>query len=373
MEFAWGAAAFCALATSLHLVSTAIAAVRCRRRAAGERLAAKGPPVTVIRPVCGLDQFDELTLRSGFELDDPSYELVLCCATAQDPVVPVIRRLMAAHPHVAARLLFGNESPTANPKLNNVLKGWRSTTREWVIIADSNVLMPRDYIQRLLGGWRSSTGLLCSPPVGSHASNFWAEVECAFLNTYQARWQYAADSVGLGFAQGKTMLWRRSDLEGAGGLLALGAESAEDAAATKVVRAMGGRVRLVDAPFAQPLGRRTLRQIWDRQVRWARLRRASFPLCFVPEALTGSLPALIAGVFAADAFDVPAAAVAAALALVWFGSEALLARIAGWQLTALSPLAWALRDLMLPLVWVEGWRGNSFVWRGSEVEIARAG
>ena len=103
-------------------------------------------------------------------------------------------------------------------------------------MADSNVLMPRDYLQRLLAGWRPDTGLLCSPPIGCQPDGFWAEVECAFLNTYQARWQYAADTLGLGFAQGKTMLWRRRDLERAGGIQALAEEIAEDAAATKLVR-----------------------------------------------------------------------------------------------------------------------------------------
>ncbi len=113
-------------------------------------------------------------------------------------------------------------------------------------MADSNVLMPRDYLQRLLARLAPDTGLLCAPPIGCLPHGFWAEVECAFLNTYQARWQYAADTVGLGFAQGKTMLWRRADLEQAGGIRALGAEIAEDAAATKVVRRAGRRVRLVD-------------------------------------------------------------------------------------------------------------------------------
>ena len=54
--------------------------------------------------------------------------------------------------------------------------------------------------------------------------NFAAEIECAFLNTYQARWQYSAEALGFGFAQGKTMLWRRDILETGGGIEALGAE-----------------------------------------------------------------------------------------------------------------------------------------------------
>src|SRR5262249_58434890 len=106
--------------------------------------------------------------------------------------------------------------------------------------------------------------------------NLWAELECAFLNTHEARWQYVADSIGLGFAQGKSMLWRREILERAGGIEALGMELAGDAASTKLVRGTGLRVRLVDRPFQQPLGARTLTEGWNRQLRWARFRPASF-------------------------------------------------------------------------------------------------
>ena len=82
-------------------------------------------------------------------------------------------------------------------------------------------MMPADFMQRLFANWRADSGAVCSMPVGARPENFWAELECAFLNTYQARWQGFADSVGLGFAQGKTMLFRRVVLESAGGIRAL--------------------------------------------------------------------------------------------------------------------------------------------------------
>ena len=161
--------------------------------------------------------------------------------------------------------------------------------------------MPRDYIERLFASWRTDTGLVASPPIGSQPEGFWAELECAFLNTYQARWQYIADAFGFGFAQGKTMLWRRADLERAGGIEALANEVAEDAAATKVVRGAGLKVRLVDRPFPQPLGHRTAAEVWHRQVRWARLRRASFFAYFLPEAVSGGvLPMIALAIVSAD-------------------------------------------------------------------------
>ncbi len=53
---------------------------------------------------------------------------------------------MGENPALNAKLLVGDERVSSNPKLNNVLKGWRAAAHQWIVIADSNVLMPRHYI-----------------------------------------------------------------------------------------------------------------------------------------------------------------------------------------------------------------------------------
>ena len=268
-----------------------------------------------------------------------------------------------------ARLLIGDDLGSDNPKLNNVAKGWATAKNAWIVLADSNVLMPADYLQRLLLRWGPGTGLVCSPPVGSHPDGFWAEVECAFLNTYQARWQYATDTLGYGFAQGKTMLWHRSDLEAAGGIGALARDAAEDAAATKIIRQTGRRVKLVDRPFQQPLGSRSARVVWSRQLRWAQLRRQSFPIQFAPEILTGVFPPLIAAGFAASILDWPVVATMAALLCFWLTCEAWLAHRARWHLSWRSPITWLLRDSMLIGIWATAWVRQSYTWRGNQRAI----
>jgi ceramide glucosyltransferase len=363
------AAAFAGLAFACHIASILIAMIRCR---AAARIAAPppdAPGVSIVRPVCGLDNFVEETLRSSFVLAYPHYEIIFCVASGKDPVISIVRGLMASHPEIPARLLIGDERISTNPKLNNCVKGWGAAGHDWIVLADSNVLMPKDYIQRLLAAWRPGTGLVCSPPVGSHPRGFWAQVECAFLNTYQARWQYLADSIGLGFAQGKTMMWWRDDLERAGGIRRLATEIAEDAASTKVVRAAGLRVRLVDAPFEQPLGARSAIEVWNRQIRWARLRRASFMLYFVPELLSGAALPLIAVAWAAGALGWPIPDTLLAFSALWYGAEAMLAHAAGWPLTPVYPLHGLVRDLMLPLLWVRAWQNRGFVWRGNAMSV----
>ena len=365
------AGAFALIALLVHAVTSLSASRRCR--VPGQRPPAftHGPSVSIVRPVCGTDAFEELTLRSTFELDYGPYEVLFCCASADDAVVALVRRLIGEYPAVPARLLIGDEQVSQNPKLNNVAKGWRAAGHEWIVLADSNVLMPPDYLQQLLVSWQHDTGLVSAPPIGSHPGSVWAELECAYLNTYQARWQYAADTLGMGFAQGKTMLWRRSDLDAAGGIWALAGEPAEDAAATKIVRAAGLRVRLPDCGFLQPLGVRSARQVWARQVRWARLRRGTFPGYFALEIFSGLLAPLLALVLAASVFDVEPVPMAVAYAGVWLAAEAWLATSAGWPFSWRAPLMCLLRELLLPMLWMQAWFGNSLNWRGNDMTVAR--
>jgi ceramide glucosyltransferase len=364
------AAGICLTGAGLHGLSVALAARRCRRRAGPPMAPPKDAPgVTIVQPLCGVETFSRETLRSIFALDYPRYEIIFCLASGDDPIAPLVLGAIAANPDRPARLLIGDDRISANPKLNNVVKGWKAARHDWVIIADSNVLMPRDYIQRLLARWRSDTGIVCAPPIGSRPESFASEIECAFLNTYQARWQYAGEAAGYGFAQGKTMLWRRETLEKGGGIEALGAEIAEDAAATKLVNAQGLSCHLVDRPFQQPLGRRRLRDVWSRQLRWARLRRATFPLYFAPEILTTSLFTLAAAGVAAPFLGVNVALAVAAAAVFWYGCEALLAFAAGWPLGWRMPFAWIIRDLLLPFLWARGWTGANVVWRGNAMNV----
>ncbi len=367
MASAIWAAGVCVTATLFHLASIAIAATRCTGRPGRAPWAADAPPVTIVRPLCGIDNFAEETLASTFRLDYPDYEVIFCLARADDPVAPLARRLIAAHPRVPARLLIGADASSANPKLNNVVKGWDAARHAWIILADSNVLLPPDYIQRMRAAWRSDTGLVCSVPVAARPGNFWAELECAFLNTFEARWEYAADTLGLGFAQGKNMLFRRDIVERGGGIRVLGAELAEDAAATKLVRRAGLRVRLIDNPFAQPLGDRAAGEVWRRQLRWSRLRRMTFPLYFLPELLLGIVPPLAAGSYAAAMAGLGAGLFAALFCPLWVGAEWLLARHAGWHASWRLALAFLLRDLLLPALWLGAW-ADRFAWRGTEMQ-----
>jgi ceramide glucosyltransferase len=238
-------------------------------------------------------------------------------------------------------------------------------------MADSNLLLPPDYLAILFARWTPGTGLVSSPPAGVRPEGLWAELECAFLDTYQGRWQLVADAIGNGFAQGKTLFWRRDILDAAGGPVVLGAEMAEDLASTRLVRAAGLKVRLVRAPFRQPIGRRGFAEVWRRQLRWSRYRRMGFPGWFAAEILTGGFLPFLLGLWLVAAGALPAA-VLAGLVVAWYLAELLLARVAGWPASPLSVASWPLRDLLLPILWATAWTGRDLAWRGNAMAAGRA-
>ena len=353
----------------LNLASILIASWRIERRGVIVPPAAGAVPVSIVIPSRGLEPFTAETIERAFSLDWPSHELIFCVAHADDPVAVPITEAIARFPAVPARLIVGDDRISGNPKLNNCVKGWEAARHDWVVLADSNVLMPKDYVGQLMAAWRHDSGLVCSTPVGSRPDGFWAEVECAFLNTLQARWQYTGEALGFGFAQGKSMLWNKPMLDAHGAIRALAAEIAEDAAATKLVNGLGLRVHLVASPFEQPLGERTLQEIWSRQTRWARLRRVTFPLFFAPEIFIGAAApltlALVAAAGAGASLPLTAIAVLAAM----YAPECLMAYAKQWHLSPRMIPAMMMRDCILPAVWVRGWVGAGAEWRGNTMTI----
>lgn len=353
-------------AVLLHLATVFLAA----RRYSGRPALATGsdlPPLTLLRPVCGVDTFDEETLRSSFLQDYPDFEIIFCAARADDPACALVQKLMLDYPQVQARLMVGESDITGNPKVNNLQKGYDAALYDHVVMTDSNLMLPPDYLRQLVACWTDdSIGLVTAPAAGNRAVGMWGALECAFLNTHQGRWQLAADAVGLGYAQGKTLFGKRSVIEAGGGLAALGRDLAEDVAMTKLIRGQNKRVRLVQQLFFQPIGEKTFQHVWARQVRWSQIRRQGFLHLFLLEMFQGPvlpivLTAILIAIGATHWVALPA------LLILWYGAEWALARHASWPCGTKDIVACILRDALIPAIWCVTWTRKGLVWRGNAV------
>ena len=90
-------ATFCIVTTAIHLASVLIAIARFRAGQRRKSLPRQFPAISLVRPLCGMDNYAADTLRSTFELDYPRYEILFCVASANDPVVPLVEALIAGH------------------------------------------------------------------------------------------------------------------------------------------------------------------------------------------------------------------------------------------------------------------------------------
>ncbi len=326
--------------------------------------------VTILRPVSNLEYGLERTLASTFDLNHKHYEVIFCVARASDPAIPLINKLIADFPHAEAKLLVGDNPISDNPKLNNLVKGWHQAKYPWVVMTDSNVLLPKTYLADIFARWTKNTGLVASPPLGTEPKNFFANLEAAFLNSYQARWQLTSDTIGNGFAQGKTLFWYRDILNRAGGIEALICDLAEDAASTKIVREQGLKVRLTAMPFAQPLGNKSFKAVWRRQARWAKLRKDSFPAFFYLEILSGVVfPALC--LFLACYFSGLSYSLLLFYFVLWYLTEFLVTSVVGWPFSFAQAFADIVRDLLLPVLWLTTFFKHDYEWQGHNVNLKK--
>lgn len=365
----WFGFALAAVAATAHVATLLATTVRLRLPILRPAPDGRRPPVTVLRPICGLENHLEACLASSFALTYPAHEIIFCADDEDDQAIPLVRRLIAAHPEVAASLVTGRDRVGANPKLNNLVKGWRAARHDLIVMSDSNALLPPDYIEGLLSRWGARTGMVSTAVAAVMPDGWAAELECAFINSLQARWVLAADSVGFGYALGKTLAVRRETLEKVGGLPVLAEQAAEDIASTHAMRQAGLGIRLARRPVEQPVGRRSLRAVLLRQLRWARLRRAGLRGIYLTEPLSGGAVPIGCVVALAIGGAIPAGA-AVGFAVAWYGLETLFTRVAGWPVSVRTPAMLVLRDAILPVLWALGWAGSRFEWRGHAMTVA---
>jgi ceramide glucosyltransferase len=124
------------------------------------------PPITLVRPLCGLEHFSRETLGSTFAIEYPDYEILFCVADANDPILPLARAVVAEHAGRDARILVGDDAIGANPKLNNMAKGFRQSKHEHIVFVDSNVYTPPGYLDQLMAALQDGAGMVSAPPVG---------------------------------------------------------------------------------------------------------------------------------------------------------------------------------------------------------------
>jgi ceramide glucosyltransferase len=329
-------------------------------------------PITILKPLKGVDEGLRENLESFFQAEYPQYEIIFSVADETDAVIPIVKSLFAQYPSVRAELIIGAVNFGPNPKINNLLRGYEKASFDWILISDSNTRIGKTQLKELAQQFKGGVAMQTSIVAGVSGEGIGGDLESAFLNTFYARSVLALSKLGHPCVIGKAMLFRKSILDRTGGLKSLKKHIAEDYAAGRKLHQLGFRIQVSRNPIRQHLGHFTFKDFWSRQIRWGRLRKVQTPFGFLAEPLFNSVLSGAMGAFAfAKYFHVsPLLFLSMHFAAWLIGDCVLTSKVAGMpKLKFVS--TWFLRELIHLPLWIHIGLGNSIVWRGQIIRLKK--
>lgn len=334
----------------------------------GPGRAAAVPAVSVLRPVCGADPALEANLESLFRQDHPEFEVLVAAADADDPALDVARRVAARHPHVPSQVIADARRIGINRKVNNLANLARLASHGVFVVSDSNVALPQGCLRSVAARLASGARLVSSPIAARPAGTLGSALESLQLNTFVMGGVGLVTRTGGVCCVGKSMAFRRDDLDAIGGFAFLGRHLAEDQVCGETFARAGLAVTVDGLPVENVIGPLTLRDFVARHLRWARIRRFVAPAAYAAELLSNPVAAALA-----VTFSLPpplGAACGTALLLLRAASDAAQERRLGVRRPWWSrvPLL-VLKESLLLALWPMPFLGREVEWRGNRYRL----
>ncbi|MBZ5581479.1 MAG: bacteriohopanetetrol glucosamine biosynthesis glycosyltransferase HpnI [Acidobacteriia bacterium] len=357
-----GSVVYCAL--------TVVAAGRYRSVRAPE--IEEWPPISILKPLAGIDDGLEANLRSFFEQRYPYFEILFAVRNGSDPAIAVVEALRSQYRAVPSRLIVTGEPPYPNAKVYSLDKMLAAARNDLIVMADSDVRVSPEMLPAIAAEFQDSRlGLATCPYRAVPGRSFWSTLEAIGLNTEFIGGVLAARILdGMKFALGPTIAARREVLAAIGGFDAVRDFLAEDFVMGRLAAERGWGVILSSYVIEHRIGAQRFLPNLKHRLRWNRSTRRSRPWGYVGQVFTNPLPlALI--LWAIEPHWWPVAAVTAAFraAAAWATAGHALHDPLTRNLWFLVPV----QDGFSFLMWLAGFFGNTIVWRGRTYYLRRDG
>ena len=360
-----------ALAPLGYYLAGILAAVRFFTRERAKQLPDFAPPVSVLKPVHGVDFATYENFASFCKQDYPGYEILFGVNDLSDPAVAIIQKVIADFPERPIRILSGATQIGSNRKINNLVLLAREARHEILVQSDGDVRVGPNYLREVVAPFRDpAVGVVSCLYRGIAQNNLWAELEdVGAASDFMAGALVADWKEGVTFALGASVTTTKSWLARIGGYESLANLLADDYEIGNRVHQAGGKVLLSREPVWTMYPAQTARGFWEHQVRWARTIRLVRPASFLGLLFTHGLPlALLAAAVA------PAAWISAAYLLAYLVLRlgmAWLVGVWGLQDAVLRRKLWLvpLRDLLHFAVWLAAFASNRIKWGGLTFEL----
>jgi len=350
-----------------------VIAARSYRRQPVPPPAGPMPPLSVLKPLHGLDEGLEENLLSFFEQDYPEFELLFAARAGDDPGLQLAQRLAAAFPGRSCRFILTGEPPIPNAKAYSLGLMTEAASHGILVMADSDIRAQKDLLKILASEFQDpQLGVATCPYRAVAGQSFWSRLEATGMNTEFWGGVLTARLVerGVRFAVGPTAAARKQAIEDAGGWRALSRYLAEDFVLGQFAANAGWRVILSKAIVQHRIGRQAMRPNLAHRLRWNRSTRRSRPAGYAGMLFTFPLP--IALLLAAEAPQMAWVLLPAIALRMWAAIE-----VGAQTLNEpATPFWWGcllIQDLLSFLCWAGGFFGRTIEWRGRRYLVDKNG
>jgi ceramide glucosyltransferase len=329
------------------------------------------PPVSILKPIRGLDPDAAENLASFCRLDYPEFEIVFCVDPDDQAVLAVLAKLTADFPQCCIRVLYGSGRVATNDKVAKLARLVNDAAHEVVVISDSDVRVRPDYLRRM-------TAPLRDPKVGA-ATCFYVPTEVATLTDHLQSVGMMSDFYagilvawqldGVKFALGPTIATTRARLNGFGGYPELENRPADDLLVGRLIAEQGFEVVLLNYSIETVCDYASLRDLLLKRLRWIVVMRHMRPWGHLGLLLTQGLPWSLAAVAlhptAAVALGYLGGYLMLRIAMTWIIGMHGLRQSGLWKQMPLIPV-W---DAVSFAIWLTSFGRNSIRWRGADYYI----
>jgi ceramide glucosyltransferase len=317
-------------------------------------------PISILKPLAGLDDLLESNLRTFFRQAYPAFEILFAVRRPDDPAVAVVKKLQQEFPNVPTRLLVTGEPPYPNAKVFSLDLMLKEAANDLVVMSDSDIGVTPDLLRTVAAEFQDGRiGVATCPYRAVPGRSLWSRLESTSINTdFMAGILVARMLEGMKFAVGPTVAARRHVLQAIGGFDRLKEYLAEDFEMGRLAAEAGYGVVLSSYVIEHHIGTSDFRQNAAHRLRWVRSTRRSRPAGYVGQLFTMPLP-LAAALFAWNHAWWPLAAVTAlfrGLAAYVVSAKVLQTRI-NWLLLPIE-------DFIGFFFWIVGFFGRTISWRG---------
>ncbi len=333
------------------------------------------PPVTVLKPIHGLEKNQRENLRSSCLQDYPEFQVVFSVQELDDPAIPLLMEIQQEFGEQRVTVAIENFRGGTNGKINNMIGGLLHARHEFLVISDSDVRLRPDYLKTIVAPLADpAVGCVCTLYKAACADTWYEKTELLTLNAdFMASVVFAHITGASKFCLGASAALRRSTLESIGGLEALADYLVEDYEMGRRIWSSGKEVAVVPYLVETMVDLKRPGQWWSHQIYWDQNTRAARPLAYLATAVVRSTPFALLYDLVRPGDLVGLAVLAAALAVRLTTSAIIL----GWGFRDREGLRclWLLpfRDVASLVSWVLSYTKRTTIWRGNEFILTRDG